>query len=378
MSADGERVVWIERASAADAADIFISDRGGRSRRLSAGWGGVRSIAWAPSGDLWLGGSRNGVNGTYAVNPRGQEHAIGAHAGAVMVHDVDDAGRALLLRSQSRQDLMVGTASGERNVSWFDFSILAGLTADGRGVLFSEGGLATGGRRRTYFRNLDAAAAHLHEGAAVALSRDGSKALIVDGDRLLVVPVGAGDTIQLKPLPGGRYDPSYMMFLAGDQRIFFFATEPERGLRGYVQEVPFGEPRPITGEVRHSDYVSSPDGRFVIISPVDGNGAHARCPIDGGPCDALPATLTAADEPVGWSTDGRHLFVRTFVPGALASDIRKLDLLSGSLAPWRTIRVAEQAGATGIARVMLTPDGATHAYVVNRVLGDLFLGVPSR
>lgn len=375
VSADGTHIGWIERASAADPVEIFVSDRSGQHRKLSSGWNGVTAIAWSPEGRLLFGGSRGGINGVHAVSLDGRESLLSAHTGAINVQDVDGDNRILIFQSQVRQELMLVNGEREQNLSWFDFSVLAGLTADGGGVLFSEAGRATGGERRVYFRRSDgSAAAHLYDGAAVALSRDGSKALVVAGSQLLVVPVGVGDAVPLKPLANGRYDTSYMMFLAGDRRIFFYATEPGRGLRGYVQDIPFGEPRPITAEVRHSDYVSSPDGRFVLVSPVDReDGAHVRCPVDGGPCEPLPGALTTADEPVGWSADGNQLFVRSFVPGALSTTVRKFDLLRGEFAPWRTIRVGDQAGATGLARVMVTADGTAHAYVVNRVLGDLFL-----
>lgn len=169
---------------------------------------------------------------------------------------------------------MVPGESAERDLSWFDFSVVQDLSADGRTMLFTEGTEEGGGSagNAVYIRKLDASsspAVRIGEGWAFRLSPDGRWAIgnigLPTSPRLILIPTGAGETRALERGSIEQYTWGAGWFPDG-KRIWFNGREPGRGIRCYVQSVDKGPPSPFLPENIPGRLVS-PDGK--LLAAVD-------------------------------------------------------------------------------------------------------------
>src|SRR6185436_17004151 len=92
----------------------------------------------------------------------------------------------------------------ERDLSWFDYSTVADLSADGKTLLFYEWGEAVGAAPTIFIRRTDGSVpVSLGEGRPLALSPDTRWVAAVQGTdaaRLVLLPAGTGE---VRPLPRG-------------------------------------------------------------------------------------------------------------------------------------------------------------------------------
>ena len=146
---------------------------------------------------------------------------------------------------------MIALAPGEsreRNVSWLDWSLPAGLSADGKTVLFNEAGEGGGTEYSVYMRSTDgqSPAVRLADGYGIGLSPDGLWAVVVSrGDRgeMRLLPTGAGEPVAIKTefkIVGGAH-----VFPDRDTLLVVGITD-EQGPGVYEQPIEGGPPRPIT------------------------------------------------------------------------------------------------------------------------------------
>src|SRR6185503_5893476 len=126
--------------------------------------------------------------------------------GGMRITDIAPDGRVLFVQDNHRAEIYViaAGASEERELTWGDWSVLAGVSEDGRTVLFSEQGDAVAGKYAVCIRGTDGSpVVKLGGGSAFALSPDGRFALAATVDaptRLMLLPTGAGQT---RTLPAG-------------------------------------------------------------------------------------------------------------------------------------------------------------------------------
>jgi Tol biopolymer transport system component len=159
-SPDGERIAFIEHPVRNDTlGSIKVTEPGQPPRTLSSEWASAGGIAWHPSGDeIWFTASRGGApKSLWAVTLSGKLRPVAQIAGTMTLRDIAPDGRLLLSRETELLE-MAGSFSGEqefRNLSWLDWSRVADISADGRLVLFDEGGLASGPEYLVYVHRLD-------------------------------------------------------------------------------------------------------------------------------------------------------------------------------------------------------------------------------
>src|SRR5262249_10401504 len=167
------------------------------------------------------------------------------------LHDVSrDGERVLLTRGTTRGGIVALATDGskERDLSWFDYSTVADLSADGRTLLFYEWGEGVGAKATIFVRKTDGGdAVRLGDGRPLALSPDGRWAVAREDEpgRLALLAPGTGD---LKRLPRGAI-VEYLDWAAwspDSRRVFFGGRESGDVRRTYVQEVDGGEPRAVT------------------------------------------------------------------------------------------------------------------------------------
>ena len=92
---------------------------------------------------------------------------------------------------------LVDGAARQQDLSWFDYSTVEGISADGRVVLFNETGEGGGAHHAVYIRRANAPSAiRVGEGFGMAISPD--------GNWVVTKPDGDQTTLNLVPLTPGQ------------------------------------------------------------------------------------------------------------------------------------------------------------------------------
>jgi Tol biopolymer transport system component len=378
VSPRGDLVAFIDHPSPSDdGGSVAVVDRAGKVKTLAAGWSSAWGLAWPPSGqEVWFTAAERGrVQSLRAVTLMGDQRVILRAPARLILHDVSPTGRLLLAHESARTGLrcLSRGESKERDLSWFDGSSAADLSRDGRRLLFCERGEGTRATPMAYIRDTDGAPAeNLGEGRPLALSPDGSWALIVRQGppaELVLLPTGAGEA---RTLPAAALT-SYVnasFFPSGD-RLLILASEAGHQRRCYVQDLTGGPPRPVSPEGASVDFAGnpvSPDGKRFAVRGADGR--VGVLPTEGG--SPLPVGgLEPGAVPLGWSADGRSLFA--WSREQLPARIVRVDLATAKGEIVRELRPTDAVGIVGISTVSLTPDGGTYAYTYDHRNAELYL-----
>jgi len=375
ISPQGDSIAFIDHpARRDDAGAIAIVDLKGHKRTLSAGWGSVQGLAWAPGGaEIWFTSTKigNGRSLT-AVDTNGKERLFAREPGALTLQDVGRDGSLLLTLDALRAGMMARTQSDakERDLSWLDWSVPADLSADGKTVVFTEAGEGGGLDYAAYTRSIDGSpAVRLGDGSAYAISPDGKwviSSVMGTVSQFSLLPTGVGAA---RPLTNDTLDHVRAEWFPDGKRFVFMGNEPGHGVRLYVQALEGGKPQAISPEgVSASQWEISPDGKWVAAVGPDQNGY--LYPVDGG--DPRPIRgFPLGDTPVGWTADGRTLFV--YRAGDLPARVFRLDPATGQKQPWKDLMPTDAAGITDLGPILITPDAKTYVYEYGRTLSDLYL-----
>src|SRR5947208_2513586 len=241
----------------------------------------AQGLAWSPAGDeIWFTMAEPGKREALrAVTLSGRQRTLVSVPGSLRLLDIDRDGRVLLAHESVRLVLsaLAPGENKEREVSWFDWSLLADLSKDGKTVLFTEP-TSPHGESRVYLRKTDGSPpVLLGEGTGTALSPDGNWAFAVIGQpsRLVILPTGPG---QPKAVPSGQIEALTGRWSGDGKHVVIAGREPGSGVRLYVLG---GEPlRAITPEGMSLIYAVSPDGSLVAAR--DAEGRSVLYPLQGG------------------------------------------------------------------------------------------------
>jgi hypothetical protein len=271
--------------------------------------------------------------------------------------DVTASGRVLLERVVERHKVygkLAGDAE-ERDLTYLDATLGVSVSGDGRRLLFMEmnQGVTV---PEIFVRTGTTAPVHLGRGWAGPLSPDGERAITaacLGCPEITLLPMGAGQPFKLPA--GDLSDRTPGSWLPDGKAIVFSAPAPGRKSRIYIQDVAGGLPRPITPEGTFLEGMGlstvSPDGSVVMgrdeekriyLYPVAGSGpARAVRGIEGG------------DRPIGWSEDGRSIFVET--GAGTVTKVFLVDVTSGERRLWKEFADPDKLFHPFLFRV--TPDG---------------------
>jgi len=362
VSPKGGLIAVIGRPSGTGRTKLLVF--GGDGRKRSELKIRVAGMVWSPSGkEIWLFRSSS-PSSTEIVSTTldGHERLMGRLPGGFVLQDSAADGRLLAERYSQTQE-MVGLGSdqpSERVLTWLDQSNPADISADGKSVLFGEGG-------SVYVRGMDGSPAkRLGEGFPRALSPDGKWALVyreASPMEALLMPTGAGEARKVSVGPVLLRDNSGGTFFADGRRILIEGTEPGHGNRLYVLDLSGGAPQPITPEgVTLTDGVHtvSPDGKFVAAMGSDDKARYYPLTASAGEARPIPG-LSAGEGPVRWSRDGKSLFFWGFV----------VDVDSGRRHPWKEFRPPDPV-IDNINCILPGPDGKSYVYSYGRYVSDLF------
>jgi len=374
FSPDGKSIAFIDHPERRDdMGSVAMVDLNGTRKTLSDGWESVQGLAWSPDGaEVWFTSTTvsndrflNGVTFT------GKTRLLARQPGTLTLQDVTPDGRVLLTRDVTRVG-MVGVPPGgtkETDLSWLDWSAPNDLSADGTTLLFTESGQGGGENYSAYLRTTDGGpAVRLGTGSAYALSPDKKWVL---GNRLespesTLMPTGPGEA---RKLSHGGVTLVRAHYLPDGNRFVFIGNEKDHGLRLWVQSVDSEKPTPISPEgIRTAQWVISPDGKQVAAAQSDRKGY--LFPVDGGESKTIPQ-FPENYIPVGWSEDGKSIFI--YNPGDLPAKVDRLNLATGQRQPWRTFVPADSAGVTDVGPILITPSANAYVYEYGRTLSDLYL-----
>ena len=378
VSPQGDRIAFLDHpVQGDDGGQVAVVDLAGKKSTLSDNWLSEWGLAWSPDGrEVWFTATKVGnARALYAVSLSGRERLILRAPGALTLHDVGRDGRVLLTRETWRLGIsaLPPGMTQERDLSWFDWSLLRDLSADGRTILFDETGEAGGTTYGVYLRKTDGSSAvRLGDGVAMALSPDGKWALAIvrtQPPQLVMLPTGPGEARTLERGHLERYH--WAAWFPDGQRVLIAGNEPGHAVRCYVQELKGGEPKAITPEgvaTVMGSHSLSPDGRW--LATVDVEQKVVLYSVEGG--QPRPALGVAAGErPSAWSADGHSLYV--YRRDELPARVYRVDFTTGRRVLWRTLTPSDPAGLQAVMSIQITPDAKSFAYSYARDLSDLYL-----
>jgi serine/threonine protein kinase len=363
LSPDGQLVGFVEHPGRDSPGGVVcVVDRLGNRKFLTKNLDGLRGLAWTPQAEGLVFGS--GYLGLVKLS--GNQRDLARWSGRPAPWDISRDGRVLARDLASLTEIAAVSGGDTRigRLSWFDWSVAADLSSDGRTLLLYEFGLGVGGRFTSFLRHMDGSEpARLGDGKALALSQDQKWALVslTEPDRhLRLLPTGVG---QPRDLPGGGIHIYHWgSFFPDGRRIVVAAEEKDHPPRTYMQEVDSGPPRSF-GEEGLRISVVSPDGRHLAGTTLDGRAFVFSA--DGNGNDPVPiAGVEPGEFLVQWGSDGKTLYVRGTEKNVLT--LYRVDLQTGKRALWKQLEPAEEAGfvefGAGPKGARMTPDGRLVVY----------------
>ena len=376
VSPKGDRVAFLQHDTwGDDAGRVIVVDHSGTKIVESSHYHSTGGTAWTPNGDeVWTAAHHEGTGrDVVALSMRGKERVVLAAAGRYTVHDIARDGRVLVAVENGRREMIAGTRGEphERNLTWLDWSFLAGLSPDGTRVVFEEQvGARRNGANAVYVRRADGSpAVRLGEGRPRSFSPDGRMIGVIPpgSDALHLLPIGAG-VPRVVSLRGLR-SCIWWDWTPDGTRLVLWAHHGDAGSRHFELTIDGDEPpRPVTPPGAGWWFALSPDSTRMAAAMADQN--LFVFPLAGGEPIPVPGSETG-DLPIQWSEDGRSLFV--FKSGRVTIGIDRIDLATGARTRWHDLRPADPAGIMDIQPIYMTRDGSKYAYAYRRFISDLYI-----
>jgi len=371
FSPSGEFLAIADHVPNGDDGRVVIVDARGNRKASSSFYSSVEGLAWSPNGkEVWFSAVPGGAaRSIYALDLSGKERLIYRAPGGLTVQDISRNGLVLLSADKTRMGISVLAPgeSRERSLSWFDWSLVTDLSADGKTIVFSESGEAEGGSDSVFLRKTDGSpAVRLGDCGFGFLSPDGQWVVCFEGSpaKMMLLPTGVGEPRQLTD---DKADYNGAAWLPDSKSIIFSITKPGHGRRIYVLDIQSGAPRVLTPEGT-AGYLVTRDGKYLLAR--DAKHQMLLYPIAGGDPEKLSFALGTDERTVGFSADGKGVLVAS--PG-IPMEIALIDLATGHREPWKEIAPADPAGAQSITNILFSADGKAYAYSTLRLLSDLYV-----
>lgn len=371
FSPGGDLLAIADHVPGGDDGRVVILDIHGNRHASSSFYSSVEGLAWAPSGkEVWFSGVPAGASRSiYALDLAGKERLIYRAPGGLTIHDISRTGLVLLTFDKARVSIsaLPPGETHERSLSWFDWSLLLDMTADGKTILFSETGEAVGANYSIFLRKTDGSPAiRLGDGGFGALSPDGKWVLASVGSpaKLVLLPTGVGEPRQLTDDKTEHFN---FAWLPDSKSITYATAEPGHAPRSYLLDIQGGTPRPITPEGAVGGLVT-PDGKFLLA--FDAQRVRWLYPISGGEPQKFSFVPSPDERILSFFDGGKSLLLRS---QSLPVKITRVDLATGRREAFKEIVPGDPAGVQAIPTLRLSADGKSYAYSVGRILSDLFV-----
>jgi hypothetical protein len=372
LSRDGRKVAYFRPEASTPCEELCIiqlEQAGFPVRVLSGNWGFTSPLHWTAEDDeVWFSGSRpGGHSGVWACTMRGRERCLLEAPGKLVLQDIRASDQAVLAVSHDTKTSIHVSHDGGDKETQLPGSKVEFISDDGGTVLTTER-IAGSDQTLTIFvwNRGNKTPFRVAEGQTSALSRDGNFVAVAtstgSGQRLLIVPVGAGDVRDVtRP---GFFCESLLWFRDG-KRLVATGREPGQDRRSYVLSLEDHSFQPVTSAGTWAELVSG-DGRNLLAR--DRSGDLLVVDLVSG-----KTRIVAAGEfrilPMAWHADGRSFFYAEALGNFLEMGIMQMDLANGKTARFRTI------GASGalVRFPVITPDGQHLSYVTESTNSTLYL-----
>jgi hypothetical protein len=370
LSPRGDSIAFIEHPIEGDDRGwpALVDLRSGTKRDLAREFSTLSGLAWRQDGnEVCVGGGTS----IYCMGMDGGEPRRVFRAMTRLILEDISADERILATAVGLQGAAKAGSVGGNEVDLGETPAIIPIDIDPRD-------------RRVLFESLDygvyletpgkGPAVRLGEGIPLGLSTDGAQVLnLVPGQptQLSLIPTGAGTTVMLPRGPITRHTAA--VFVPDGKRIVVAGAENGRGSRLYVQDLPGGEPRPISGEgvrlPRPQPRLVSPDGQF--IAAIGPDQAIALYPLNGGDPRPIPGLETGFTA-IGWTDRPGVLFVS---PEALTRRVQvfRHDVATGRRELWREFGPTDPIGSPLTLRLQVTPDGGQYAYLYFLPAAELYL-----
>lgn len=372
VSPSGNQVAFIEHLVLGDdGGNIVYVDAAKIKHTLSEGWASARGLAWTKSGqEIWFTAARTGaMRALYAVSLAGRVRLIAAFPGTLTLCDISPTGRVLVSREQLHAR-MIGLFEGnskEQDLSWFDYTTVEDMSADGRVVLFEETGEGGGDHHAVYIRRANApSAVRVGDGFGMAISPDGNW-VVTKSDRdqstLNLVPVTPG---QPRTISGRNLKYDFVRFFPGGERLLVGGSLNGGPGRFFIQSLDGSPPRPLKTNAFFYRPVISADGK--LIAGVDAERRLVVMPSTGGEPKVLATSFFATA--LIWSQSGKTLIAQA---DEAPATLYRVDTETGKYKIWKDLGPVDLAAVSEIWPAVLSRDEHNMAYSYLRNTSELFV-----
>jgi eukaryotic-like serine/threonine-protein kinase len=371
FSRNGKLLAFGDHVATGDDGRVVVVDREGNRKAASSFYSSVEGVAWSKDGgEVWFTASPGGAaRALYAMDMAGRERLVLRVPGTLSVQDITRDGR-VLLTEDTPQIMMMALPPGEkseRNLSWFDWSLAADLSADGKIVIFDESGEAVGAKYGSFMRKTDGSpAVRLGDGTSSVMSPDGKWVASLDlssPSQIELLPTGAG---QPRRLTNDALQHIRVAWVPDGSGLVFVAAEPNHPPRSYWMDLN-GKSRTLTPEGVTGSLVT-PDSKYLLT--IDGQQTRMLYPIGGGEPKPFSPKLNNNDAIVRLESDGKSMLV---VERGIPAKILRVSLDTSRREEIRQITPPDPAGVLTVMAMRFSADGKSYAYSYFRVLSDLWV-----
>ena len=373
ISPDGKLIAFAdhENPSGDDEGSVAVLDMAGHEKKLDSGFVSVEGIQWSPSGnEIWFTATRSGsATQLYGVTLSGKERNITNVPGGFWLQDMRN-GVALMITHQERIGIR-GLAPGgkeEKELGWFGWSIVRGISRDGHNIVFEEEGEGGGPNYTVFMRNTDGTPpVKIGEGLGLAISADNKWVVTRSskGGPLNLVPTGTGEA---RVLTHDNVSYGDVRFMPDGKQLLASGIESGHGARDYLIDLSSGDSKPLTPE-GVVGLELSPDGRSLAV-----RGPERKAgiwPMDGSGFRPIPG-LSREYGLIGWSPDGASLYAMTNILRDRVATLYRVNPATGKMDLWKTFGDKLPAGAQSGAP-MFSADGSAYAYVYGQTLSEAYV-----
>jgi serine/threonine protein kinase/Tol biopolymer transport system component len=376
VSPSGKEVAFLEHPIYGDDRGwVSIVDDAGHHRPLTQEFSSVQGLAWSAKGnEIWFTATDVGTDRQiYGVTLAGKVRTVLTNPLGTRILDIAPDGRVLLLNERQQTDITgIDPATGKerRGLEWFDGSLIADITPDGKAIAFLEWGGPAGPLYINGYRKMDGSApVALGVGAGAKFSPDGATVATNVPSRppqIDLNPVGAGESRRLSvgdvtSLRGGT-----AWFPDGKHLLLTGAPEGQPA-RTYLMDTEGGKPQ-VLGPAGFLGIAVAGDGKRIAGR----NAAEDYVVFDRETekVQAIPG-IERQEQIQRWTDDGQSLIV--YSANSWEAHIYRVDVATGKRTLLQNIELSDKAGSRLPIRLAYAERSKTYAYSAARNLGILYV-----
>ena len=378
FSPQGEAIAFMDHPVVGDdRGTVAFVDLKANKRILTHEWDGEAGLAWsAGGGEVWFTATdgQDWHRELYAVSRSGKQRLVLSSPAGLYLEDIASDGRVLLRREERRYEVAVSQIGGEaRLLSWLQIMLPASVSRDGQYAVIGDWGSHP--NYDVYLAKMDGTpAVLLGSGAAGSISPDNkwvTSILPSDTTKVMLLPTGVGET---KTVTAANFHYRGAVWASDGRSLIVLASQGDRPLRYWVQNIDGSAPRPVTPEGVAGLFITLNHSDFVFAR--DTTNTPQLYPIDGSnPKHVLG--LSEADEVIGGSPESDVVYVSSG-GSAIHHQITKVNIASGERKPFVNVSPTDSVGISSLGHPIFSADGKRFVYSQVRNLSVLYIATGLR